>query len=155
MRHRCAYCGSDDHTRISQCPKHDDDKFHSKKFDRLVGRKTVVIKAPVEVNHSLCVMCGGDVTPGMCHTGKVLDSFTWFYKEWVDKHGDPRQERVPVTQFAKGYICDGCAANSESVTDHRTGRVVQIVQTDSTLKHPGNQIEGTKSNKGFNTRITQ
>jgi hypothetical protein len=111
-----------------------------------------------------CVKCGTTaIQPGLCYTGKVLEGFATVAHEkaildTVSLEYSLEVHKFKVPSYIKGLICDECAGEYRSVRLQRGGTFQDfpIIVTDPVpANQPREQHIGGKSNKGFNTRITQ
>jgi len=128
-------------------------------------RKVIQVSPGLKVNHGLvCCCCSTEVNPGLCYRGKVIRGFSDIKRQKVKTEHVTYQPvvtefRIPTIDYVKGYLCDTCAADYSVVYRHnRDGSVESfpVVVTDPLpVLTVRDQREGSKSYKGFNTRITQ
>lgn len=110
-----------------------------------------------------CCSCGStDIIPGLCYTGKVLVSESVVEREKTillkaTAEFTTKVIRVPIGQYVRGFICDSCASSTEIRTIGRgeTRQLPVIVVDPIPAIQPRDSRIGGKSQKVFNTRITQ
>lgn len=131
------------------------------KIRKVIGKAE---SKPADKREAVCCCCNADVNPGMCYRGKAIIGFSELKREKIRFESTTHQPvvveyRIPVIDYAKGYLCDSCASDYSVVYRHnRDGSVDSFaaVVTDPlptlTVK---DEIDGNRSYKGFNTRITR
>lgn len=110
-----------------------------------------------------CCSCGSiDIIPGLCYTGKVLVSESVVEREKAillkaTLEFTTKVIRVPIGQYVRGFICDSCASSTEIRTiGRRETRKLPVIVVDAIpAMQPRDSRIGGKSQKTFNTRITQ
>ncbi len=116
-------------------------------FTRLIG--------PVTSTLVKCIGCNRDITePGLCRTGKVLQSSEVRTKLLTDKWEGLTTIRsfVPVIKYAKGTLCDKCAACYHNVLIGKELHPIVKVDPLHGLPKPRDQKEGKRAWKVLNTK---
>ncbi len=143
-------------------PKHDTGKL------KIVVKAAIVVE-PEPEQVSVCCGCGVPVNPGFCYYGKALESVI---KLRLTKDGYGADDSAAsvimppssyvldgVPRYKHGFLCDTCGADYHTV-DYRkmNGEVVWfpvVVIRPGLGPKPKDEISGSRSYKGFNTRITR
>ncbi len=131
------------------------------KLRKVIGKAEI---KPTDKRDAVCCYCNVTVNPGMCYRGKAIKGFSELKREKVRFESVTNQPvvveyRIPVIDYAKGYLCDSCASDYSVVYRHNRDGSVESFAAVVTDPLPSltvrDEIDGQRSYKGFNTRITQ
>lgn len=123
-----------------------------------------VITPGIKHDGPVCCCCFTTVNPGFCYRGKAIKGFSDLKRQnvrfdSVTQAPQVYEYRIPVIDYAKGYLCDTCASDYSVVYRHNRDGSVESFAAVVTDPLPSltvrDEIDGSRSYKGFNTRITQ